>query len=68
MYIIDNRRNNMLTVKQVAEKFNVSPMTIYRWIRKGELRAFRLSSKVMRIREDDLNEFLKRKRTNERKN
>jgi len=52
----------MLTVEQVAKKLGVSKMSIYRWIASKELKAFRITRKTIRIKEEDLQIFLNKKR------
>ena len=39
----------LLTVHQVANWAQVSTKTVYRWIKDGELEAFRLGSRTYRI-------------------
>jgi excisionase family DNA binding protein len=46
------------TVKQVAERLNVSERTVWRWIRSGQLRVHRFRS--VRIAESDLKDFIDR--------
>jgi len=40
---------NLLTVPQVANWAQVSTKTVYRWIKDGDLEAFRLGSRTYRI-------------------
>jgi len=47
----------MLTVKQVAERLQVHPITVRRWIYSGKLRAVRTDGAV-RIEESALREFI----------
>ncbi|TVR71950.1 MAG: DNA-binding protein [Sphaerobacteraceae bacterium] len=42
------------TVPEVAELLNVSNSTVWRWIRSGKLRAYRVGSRNMRVRPRDL--------------
>lgn len=56
----DTRDLSGLTKKQAAELLQVSPRQIQRWIADRKLRASRLSHKVLRIRRDDIEQFLKR--------
>lgn len=56
----------MLTVNEVAKKLNLSPLTIYRLIRDGELTAIKIGAGKMgrlRIEEEALQEFIERNRT-----
>ena len=50
-------RARFLTVAEAADHMRVSTMTVYRFIKSGELAAVRLG-KSFRIREDDLDAFL----------
>lgn len=44
----------LLTAREVAELLSVSPETVLRWTRRGELPAIRLPSGALRYREADL--------------
>jgi excisionase family DNA binding protein len=52
----------ILSVNQVAKKLGVSPGAVYRYIRSGKLKAFKLGGKETRrhwrIKEIDLHEFI----------
>jgi excisionase family DNA binding protein len=49
------------TIKQVAERYNVSTRTVYNWIKDGLLHAFRLGGKGdYRVRDIDLAKFEER--------
>ena len=57
-----------LTKDQVADILQVHSLTVKRYIDKGELKAIRLSkTKGLRIKSDDLEEFLKSKKVQEQK-
>ena len=47
----------LLTVQEVADLLRVSNMTVYRLIKRGELRALRVG-KNYRIRQQDLDAYL----------
>src|SRR5713101_2596372 len=47
----------LLTVAEVASVMRVSRMTVYRLIRRGQLKAIRVGRNY-RVREEDLNEYL----------
>jgi excisionase family DNA binding protein len=51
-----------LTLPAVAERLSVSRMTVRRWIKGGELNAYKFANEY-RIGESDLREFLERRRT-----
>lgn len=43
-----------LTVKDVAGRFHVPDRTVKQWIENGDLRAFRVSPRLLRIRPQDV--------------
>jgi excisionase family DNA binding protein len=49
--------SRLMTVVEVATVMRVSRMTVYRLIRRGQLKAIRVGRNY-RVREDDLNEYL----------
>ena len=49
--------NKLLTIKQVTEYLKVSERTVLRYIESGRLQASRIGQ--WRIKESDLNKFLK---------
>ena len=44
----------LLTVKEAAQRLKMHPQTIRRWIKRGLLRASRVGRRQWRIRESDL--------------
>lgn len=52
-------RKKMLTIKQAAERLNVSIGLVYKLVNKGQLRAYRIAS-ALRISEEELDEYLRR--------
>src|SRR5688572_19330783 len=46
------------TVQEAARALKVSRTTIWRWIKRGHLKAFRLSSGTTRIKREDLEALL----------
>lgn len=50
-----------LTLQEVAESFRVNERTVRRWIKSGDLPAFRVGHH-WRIAESDLDAYLKRRR------
>lgn len=48
----------MLTARAVADMLDVSPATVLRWTRHGDLPAVRLPSGQIRYRETELDEWL----------
>ena len=51
--------DNLLTMQQVAERCYVSIDTVYRWIKRDGLPVIR-KGRVVRIKPEDLDEFLSR--------
>lgn len=51
----------LLTIEEVAKTLKVSKMTIYRYIKAKKLPAYKLEQEL-RIKEDDLAEFLKQRK------
>lgn len=50
-----------MTPDQVAERLQIDPETVRRWLRAKKLRASRISAKAWRISEKDLADFVKQK-------
>ena len=44
----------LLTIKEVAERFGVSRVSVQNWIKDGRLPAIKIGTKIIRIRECDL--------------
>jgi len=49
------------TTSEVAEHLKVNKMTILRYIRSGKLKANKISKKIYRISEKELEKFLNKK-------
>ena len=47
------------TPKEIAKAMHVEIRTVYRKLRSGELKAVKWSRKVWRVREEDLEAYLK---------
>lgn len=52
--------DRLLTTREVASILAVSPETVLRRIRTGDLPAIRLASNALRIRESEVESFLER--------
>ena len=55
------KKPQLLTIEEVAQALKVSKMTIYRYIKAKKLPAYKLEQEL-RIKEDDLAEFLKQRK------
>jgi excisionase family DNA binding protein len=55
------------TAKELAEKLRVNIMTIYRYIDKGKLKAYKMS-KEFRIDKKEFDSFLNKAKTNGKQN
>jgi excisionase family DNA binding protein len=54
--------DRLLTTREVGEMLSLSPATVLRRWRAGELPGFRLSSKALRFRESELLAWLEERR------
>jgi excisionase family DNA binding protein len=54
---------HLLTARAVAELLDLSPETILRWTRRGELPGIRLPGGAVRFREDELDGWLRERAT-----
>jgi excisionase family DNA binding protein len=55
----------MLTVAEAAEMLRVSPSTVRRWIREGEIRAYRIGRRRIGLRPSDLSSVVTPANTND---
>jgi excisionase family DNA binding protein len=53
------KRVQYLSPDQAAKKLGISVWTVRRRIQSGEIKATKLSRKIIRIAEDDLNAYIK---------
>jgi excisionase family DNA binding protein len=56
----------LLTAREVANALSVSPETVLRWARRGELPAIRLPGGAIRFREDEFERWLEQRATSAR--
>ena len=59
--VITHSNDELLIPAEVAETLRINVLTVYRYIRRGELNAIRLG-KTYRINRDDLTRFLESKK------
>jgi len=56
------KKQEFYTAKELAEKLRVNIMTIYRYIKAGKLKAYKMS-KEFRIDKEEFNKFLNKVKT-----
>ncbi len=54
------RRDDILTIQEVAKILKVSNRTVYRWIDSGDLKVARIGRKTYRVFESDLRKFIRK--------
>jgi len=57
----EEKHTRLLTPEEAADRLNVSPMTVRKWLRSGKLRGVKVSV-LWRVRESDLDAFIEEKR------
>ena len=57
-----NKANELMTVRQFAERTGYKRKTVYNLIRAGKLPAFRLSKKAIRFRVEDVERWIDSRR------
>ncbi len=55
------------SLKEVAEKYNVSGVVVRKWLREGKLKGFKLGGKIWRTPETELEHFVQNGFTTEKK-
>lgn len=50
------------TIPEIADILRVGERTVYRMVERGELKAYKISRKAVRISRKDLDAFLRKKR------
>jgi len=56
--------DELLTLEEVAQKLHVHVETVRRYVKKKKLTAIRLSNTNLRVRQSELDRFLKERETN----
>ena len=56
--MMPNGRDKLLTLKQVAARFQVSPSAVSYWVRRGMIRFVRMPSGLPKIRESVVEKHL----------
>jgi excisionase family DNA binding protein len=52
-------RHELLTIREAADFLRVSEVTISRWIKQGQLPAYRVGPRAVRLRRDDLDHLVR---------
>jgi len=50
--------DRLLTVRELADRFRITPTCVYRWLSDGLLPAVRFSRRCVRFRESDIQRLL----------
>jgi excisionase family DNA binding protein len=50
---------HLLTPEQVAERMNLSVLTVRAWLRSGRLPGVKPGGRIWRVRETDLDEYIR---------
>ena len=48
---------NLLSAKEISKQYKVSYITVFRWIKSGKLKAFKVG-KQYRVKQEDLEAFI----------
>jgi len=54
----ESTSRELVDVRQAAERINVSPKTIRKWIRNGTLRAYRVGPSMIRLDTADIDSLV----------
>jgi excisionase family DNA binding protein len=57
--------DDLLTIEQVAERLQLHPDTVRRYIREKKMKAVRLSATNLRVRKSELDRFIKERETDQ---
>jgi excisionase family DNA binding protein len=60
--MVNKTKEEFYTAKELAEKLRVNIMTIYRYIKAGKLKAYKIG-KDFRIDKEEFNKFLNKAKT-----
>ena len=60
--MVNRKEKEFYTAQELAEKLRVNIMTIYRYIKSGKLKAYKIG-KEFRIDKDEFNNFLNKVKT-----
>ena len=51
----------LITLEQAAVRLGLSAQTVWRWVARGRLPAVRLGPRCLRVRQEDIDEFVRRR-------
>ncbi|MCK5062121.1 helix-turn-helix domain-containing protein [Candidatus Parcubacteria bacterium] len=54
------KKDDILTIQEVAKVLKVSTRTVYRWVDTGDLKVARIGRKTYRVFESDLRKFIRK--------
>lgn len=60
--IVEKTSKKLLTVNEAAERLALSPDTIRKWLRSGQIEGVKIS-RIWRVYENDIEEIIKEGRT-----
>ena len=52
-------KDALLRISEVAARLKISKWTVYHWVSIGRLKSIKLGGRLRRVREDDLERFIK---------
>jgi excisionase family DNA binding protein len=55
----------LFRVSEIADQLRVTPAAVYHWIKAGKIAPVRIGSKVVRVSEEELKNFLTREQARE---
>ncbi|SMO73566.1 helix-turn-helix domain-containing protein [Melghirimyces algeriensis] len=56
----DRKEIKLITPEKAGERLSVSPVTIRKWLRQGKLRGTKIFGSGWRVREDEIDRFIKK--------
>jgi excisionase family DNA binding protein len=56
--LLETQSPQYMTVQEAAQHLRVGPVTVYRYIQRGELAAVRLGGSRLRVRQEDVDGLL----------
>ena len=59
MSVREKTQNQYFSLEDIARELHVSERTVYRWVRTGAIRAFRIGH-ITRVTKEDLQKFIDR--------